>query len=278
MTIITLTSDFGLKDHHVASMKGAILSELNVVNIVDISHNISPFNLIETAYILKNAITNFPKGTVNIIAVDTEYSVKNKLLVAKIDEQYFITADNGILSLLISEKSSTSFFEINVDNGNSPCSTKTLVKTACHIARGGTLGLIGKSISKIKELKSTKPIISEDGNKIIGSIIYIDNYGNVITNITRDFFNIAKGNNTNFEVVARNNKWKKIQNKYNEIENFDNYDNIKKDGKKLALFNSSGFLELAIYRSNLETVGGASTLLGLKYQDTITINFIQNDY
>lgn len=273
MAIITLTSDFGLKDHHVASMKGAILSEIPDANIVDISHNISPFNIIETAYIVKNAIKNFPKGSINIIAVDAEYSLKNKLIVAKIDNKYFVTADNGILSFMVSETNDSSFFEINISSDNNNYSIKTLINTACHIARGGTMSVIGKPISTIKEQKSAKPSINEDGNKVIGAVIYIDNYGNVITNITREFFALAKGNNKSFEIVARNNKWKTIFNKYNEIENFKTDDTEIKDGQKLALFNSSGFLELAIYRSNLKTVGGASTLFGLNYHDTITINF-----
>ena len=271
MAIITLTSDFGLKDHHVASMKGAILSELVDANIVDLSHDISPFNLIETAYIVKNAIKNFPKETIHIIAVDAEYSINNKLIIAKIDEQYFVTADNGILSFIVSETDKNDIFEININNEADSYSIKTLIKTACHIARGGTMSIIGKPLVKLKEQKSAKPSISEDGKRIIGSVIYIDNYGNVITNITRDFFTLAKGNYKNFEIVARNNQWKTIFNKYNEVENFKNTE--IKDGQKLALFNSSGFLELAIYRSNLKTVGGASTLLGLNYHDTITINF-----
>ncbi len=273
MAIITLTSDFGLKDHHVASMKGAILSEIPDANIIDISHNISPFNLIETSYIVKNAIKNFPKDTINVIAVDAEYSIKNKLIVAKINNKYFVTADNGILSFMISETNNPRFFEININNETDNYSIKTLINTACHIARGGTMSVIGKPISNIKEQKSAEPSITEDGKKVIGAVIYIDNYGNVITNITRDFFTLAKGNSKSFEIIARNNKWKTIFNKYNEIENFETNNTNIRDGQKLALFNSSGFLELAIYRSNLKTVGGASTLFGLNYHDTITINF-----
>jgi len=273
MAIITLTSDFGLKDHHVASMKGAILSELIDANIVDLSHDISPFDLIETAYIVKNAIKNFPKETIHIIAVDAEYSINNKLIIAKIDEQYFVTADNGILSFIVSETNKNEFFEINIINEDDNNSIDTLIKAACHIARGGTMSVIGKPLAKLKEQKSARPSITDDGKKIIGTVIYIDNYGNVITNVTRDFFTIAKGSYKTFEIVARNNKWKKIFNKYNEIEDYKNNDTEIKDGQKLALFNSSGFLEFAIYRSNLKTVGGASTLLGLNFHDTITINF-----
>lgn len=275
MAIITLTSDFGIKDHHIASTKGSILSELPDAIIIDVSHNISPFNIIETAYIVKNIIPSFPKNTVHIIAVDSEYSINNKLIAAKINDQYFITSNNGILSFLIDDYSKAKIFELNVIEDNNFYSTKSLIKAACHIARGGTLELIGKKTDTIKELKGMQPFISDDGEKIIGSVAYIDNYGNVVTNITRDFFNIAKGNSIDFEITARNHKWTKIQNKYNEIEDLNIDNRGMKDGQKLALFNSSGFLEIAIYRSNLETVGGASTLLGLNYRDSITINFIR---
>jgi S-adenosylmethionine hydrolase len=273
MAIITLTSDFGLKDHHVASMKGAILSELPETTIVDISHNISPFNIFETAYIVKNAIKNFPKETINIIAVDAEYSIENKLIVAKIDGQYFVTADNGTVTLISHNATNIDVFEIDINNNTDLYSVQTLIKSACHIARGGTMSVIGKPHKELKNITSTNPTISEDGKRVIGSVIYIDNYGNVITNITKEFFNLAKGSYKNFEIVARNNKWKTTFSRYNEIENFEQKETNKKDGQKLALFNSSGFLELAIYRSNLKTVGGASTLFGLNYQDTITINF-----
>ncbi|MCK5782322.1 MAG: SAM-dependent chlorinase/fluorinase [Flavobacteriales bacterium] len=273
MAIITLTSDLGLKDFHVAAMKGAILSELPNVNIIDVSHQISPFNLIETAYIVRNAIKSFPKNTVNIISVDVEYSRHNKLIVARIENQYFVSADNGILSFLTYEISDYTVYEITIIDENEACSNSTLVRAACHLARGGKMEVIGKVLPNPKELKVMAPMLSDDGNKLIGSVVYIDNYGNVVTNITRNYFNTVKGNNTNFEITARNHKWNSIQNKYNDIENFDSEVRETKDGKKLVLFNSAGFLEVAIYRSNLKTVGGASTLLGLKYHDSVTINF-----
>ena len=147
------------------------------------------------------------------------------------------------------------------------------VKVACHIARGGTLEVIGKEIENFKQLTEVHPYINEDKTQIVGSVIYIDNYGNVISNISKKLFNeIGKGRD--YEVIARNYSFNKIFRQYNEVVNFEiAHENRQDDGKKLAIFNSADFLEIAIYRSNLKTVGGASSLLGLDYRDTITVRF-----
>ena len=99
MSTVTLTTDFGIKDHFIANIKGAILSELPEANIVDISHQISPFNILEAAYIIQNSYRSFPLGTIHIIGVDSELNPENKHLVVKFEGQYFICADNGIMSM-----------------------------------------------------------------------------------------------------------------------------------------------------------------------------------
>jgi S-adenosylmethionine hydrolase len=149
------------------------------------------------------------------------------------------------------------------------------VKVACHIARGGTLEVIGKPIVKIKQLTHLKPYVNEEQNQLIGSIIYIDNYGNIVTNISKSFFeSIAKGRK--FEISARNNKFKKIASKYSDVVDFRLDENKRHaDGKGLVIFNSSNYLEIAIYKSNTHTVGGASSLMGLQFRDTVTVNFIK---
>ena len=100
MSIITLTTDFGMKDYFVAAIKGAIYTDLPDAKIVDITHNISPFNITETAYIIKNAYTHFPKGSIHIIGVDSESNQENKHIAIQLDGHYFIGTDNGIISLL----------------------------------------------------------------------------------------------------------------------------------------------------------------------------------
>src|SRR5699024_3546197 len=100
MAIITLTTDFGEKDHYVGAIKGSLYSQIDNVRIVDISHLISPFHLHEAAYIIQNAYKSFPDGTIHIIGVDSELNPENRHLAVKMDGQYFICADNGILSFL----------------------------------------------------------------------------------------------------------------------------------------------------------------------------------
>jgi hypothetical protein len=275
MAIITLTTDFGIKDHFIANIKGAILTELPQVNIVDISHQISPFNILEAAYIIQNSYRSFPLGTIHIIGVDSELNPENKHLVVKFEGQYFICADNGIMSMACLNIEPEKIVKINIhDKLISNFSVlDVFVKVACHISRGGKLEVIGKSIDKIKSVKNLTPFINESKNQIIGNVIYIDNYGNVITNITKSFFReISKSRE--FEISVRSYKFKKIHSKYSDIVNF-SIDESKRnnDGQALAIFNSSLNLEIAIYKSNPVNFGTAASLMGLNVLDTVTVNF-----
>jgi S-adenosylmethionine hydrolase len=276
MAIITLTTDFGEKDHFVGALKGSIYKELSDAQIVDISHGVSPFNIQECAYILTNAYKSFPEGTIHIVGVDAEPTVENQHIAVLLDGHYFVSANNGVISLLTSEINPQKIVEINIPNpitGSFPV-LDVFVHVACHIARGGTLEVIGKPFKALKELKDFLPSVTDNGKKIVGTVIYIDNYGNVVTNISKKFFE-AYRKGRSFELNARTTKISQIHNKYSDIINFNlEKSNRKGPGDILALFNSSEYIELAIYKSNLKTVGGASTLLGLDYRDTITINFL----
>jgi len=277
MAIITLTTDFGEKDHFAAAIKGAIYSELEDINIVDISHYVSPFNISEAAYIIQNAYSSFPKGSIHLIGIDSELSAENKHIAVKLDDHYFICANNGIMSMICTEIVPEKIVEINIHDKvetNFPV-LDIFVKVACHIARGGTLDVIGKVINTIKPIKNLNPFVNDEQNQIIGTIIYIDNYGNVVTNIKRKFFeSFQKGRA--YEVFARNHKFKIIFNKYSDILNYDDDETSKRnlEGKGMVVFNSSGYIEIAVYKSNNSTVGSASTLMGLKTMDTVTINFL----
>ncbi len=275
MAIITLTTDFGLKDHFAGAVKGAIYSELDDVRIVDISHSVSPFHITEAAYIIENAYKNFPKGTIHIIGIDSEQNPENQHIAVKLDGHYFICANNGIVSMITRNIVPEEMVEINIHDRITTNFTvlDVFVKVACHIARGGTLGVIGKPIREIKEITGIMPVVNKDQKQIIGNIIYVDNYGNVVTNVTKKLFDeIGKGRE--FRITARTANFNKIYSRYSEAINFSTEKSKREeDGKKLALFNSSGYIELAIYKSNSSTVGSAATLFGLDYRDTVTINF-----
>ena len=276
MSIITLTTDFGTKDHFVGAIKGTIYSELPDARIVDISHHISPFNITETAYILKNAYKNFPEGSIHIIGVDSELNDENKHIALLLDNHYFICPNNGIISLLASEIKPEKIVEINIHDRveTSFPVMDVFVKVACHIARGGTLEVIGKIIPDFKRIIELQPTVAVDNKTIFGNIIYIDNYGNSISNINRKLFQeVGKGRE--FEISANKYSFTKIYNKYSDIVDFSIAKELRqKDGSKLAIFNSANYLEIAMYRSNLGTVGGACSLLGLNYRDVLTIKFI----
>lgn len=275
MAIITLTTDFGLKDHFVAAVKGLIYSELPEVKIVDISHELAPFNIQECAYVLENAYRHFPKGTIHVIGMDSEPSADKKHIVVLLNGHYFVTANTGVIGLIANEAAPEKVMEIQLPNAvhNAFPTANIFVKVACHIARGGTLEVVGKPFTALKALKEFSPRILEDGKQIIGSVIYIDNYGNVVTSIKKHHFE-AYRNGRAFEIQVRNHKLRSIFKAYSDIEqNLGPKEKRRGDGDLLAIFNSSDYLELAIYRSNLRTVGGASTLLGLEYRDTITISF-----
>lgn len=275
ISIITLTTDFGEKDHFAGAVKGAIYSELDNIRIVDISHSISPFHITEAAYIIQNAYKSFPPGSIHLIGIDSELNPENNHIAVFLDGHYFICANNGIISMLASNIIPEKIVEINIHDRietNFPV-LDVFVKVACHIARGGTLEVIGKSISSIKQLTGIKPVINSEGNQIIGNVIYIDNYGNVICNITKTLFE-KTGKGRDFKISARTANFSKVHTHYSEAINFNiPKDRREEDGKKLALWNSSGYLELAIYKSNPSTVGSASTLFGLEYRDTITVKF-----
>lgn len=275
MSIITLTTDFGTKDHFVGAIKGTIYQELPDARIVDISHHISPFNITETAYILKNTYKSFPDGSIHIVGVDSELNIENKHIALKLDNHFFICADNGVISLLSQEIKPEKIVEINIHDRISTSFPvlDVFVKVACHIARGGTLEVIGKTITEFKKIKEIQPSISTDSKTIFGNVIYIDNYGNCISNISKKLFQeIGKGRS--YEIKAKNYSFKTVLNKYSDIVDFNISKELRqKDGTRMAIFNSANYLEIAMYRSNLQTVGGASSLLGLAYRDVISVVF-----
>lgn len=276
MPIVTLTTDFGEKDHYVGAVKGAIYSEIEDIKIVDISHSISPFHITEAAYIIQNAYRSFPPGTIHIVGIDSELNPENRHIAVYLNGHYFICANNGLVSMLTSEIKPEKIVEINIHDRvqtNFPV-LDVFVKVACHVARGGNLEIIGKPISEIKQITGIKPVVNLDGNQLMGNVIYIDNYGNVVSNITKSLFDkVGKGRP--FKITARTAHFSEVHTHYSHAINFDiAADRREEDGKKLALWNSSDYLELAIYKSNPKTVGSASTLFGLAYWDTVTVNFL----
>lgn len=274
MSIITLTTDYGLKDHFVGALKGKILSEYPEATIIDISHHIDAFNTVEASYVIGAAYSSFPKGTVHLIGVDLEMNKENQHIVMQWNDHYFIAADNGILSMLTQKIVPQKIVTINIHD-RLPIDATDLdvfVKVACHIAKGGLLNVVGKEIKTIKHVTDLQAIPANDGNSIKGYVIYIDHFGNAVTNISKkQFLEVAKGRP--YEIVLRTKNIKTILPNYSAIASSDKYPIKYYEGEKLAIFNEAGFMEIAIFRSNPSKVGSANSLLGLNYRDVINIIF-----
>lgn len=281
MSIITLTTDFGLKDHFVGALKGKILTSFPKATIIDISHDVDHFNIVEASYILGASYFSFPKGTVHLIGVDSELNAENQHVAIEWNEHFFVCADNGILSMLTQNTAPKKIVSINIHNQFSIGATDldVFVAVACHLAKGGLLSKIGADIEALMQITDLKPMITEDKNAIKGYVIYIDHFGNVVTNISKQLF-LEVANNRDFEIPLlqkRNQKKsspiRKVYTKYSDLALNKNYPIKNFEGDKLAVFNEAGFLEIAIFRSNPNSLGSAASLLGLGFRDLITVNF-----
>jgi S-adenosylmethionine hydrolase len=256
MPVITLISDFGLKDHYVSSLKGAIYSLMPQAIIVDISHQIEKYNIQSAAYNLQQVYKNFPQKTVHLVALNTEFLNTNGYVAVEYAGHFFVAADNGFFSLLFDE-TPLKIIEIPFDSDNNMSfpARDVFVAIACKLANGIELTTLGKSK---KELQTLLPFrASSMGDIIRGAVVYIDSYDNVITNIDKALFDkVGQGQPFVIE-FAKDYQIERISKDYNEVPK----------GEILALFNSSGFLELAMRNGNI------SGLLHLNLNAPITINF-----
>ena len=262
MAIITLTTDLGTRDNYVASLKASILTQNEDVKIIDISHNIECFNINQATHVLKTCFKNFPKNTVHIITVDDELNSNNEHLLAFYNQQYFLCADNGFFNLFFDVFRPDKLFQITVDQKSDIltfASREILSIAACHLSRGGTPEIIGKEINNYNfDSTSIKPVI--DKNSIRCTVIYIDNYGNVVTNILKQLFLTTIGDKK-FKIFhgSDTDSINKISQVYNDVS----------IAEKLAIFDMNDFLQIAINKGN------ASSLLGLKVFDIIRIEISQ---
>ena len=274
MPVITLTSDYGLVDHRVASTKGSLLSLNEEIKIVDISHEIEAYNLQQAAYIIRNAYRFFPEGTVHIISVDSFYRKGMRSILCKVDNHYFIAADNGILSLIFYDIKPESIYEITFNNRFADeayfPTNDVFVPAAVHLCNGGLPEVIGRPCLDPKEATFTKAVYNKTEKMIIGEALYIDNFGNIVSNIDKIFFLKSKANFKKFIIRFRSFAISHVYNHYTEfIEDWEQERDFH--GKAVALFNDVGLLELSIYKGNKNN--GAKTLFGMNVGEKIYIEF-----
>jgi S-adenosylmethionine hydrolase len=257
MAIITLTTDLGSKDFYQAALKGSILSIMPTANIVDITHEVPSFNISYAAFVLKNVYNYFPKGTVHLIGIDSVFSEQSKYVALKHQDHYFVGADNGIFSLLFDE-APDELVELNIMQDlkylHFPL-VDIFVKAAIHLAKGGKLREIGLPADSVEERMLLHPVIERD--IIRGSVIYIDTFCNVITNITKELFTKIQRNRDFTLYFRKSETINQLSWHYNEVP----------EGEKLCLFGISNHLEIAINK------GKASGLLGLHLNDIVRVEF-----
>lgn len=259
MGLITITSDLGTKDFYLSVIKGQILSLLPEAQIIDVSHHIEKYNISQAAFVVKNTLGNFPKNTVHFINVGVN-DMNEDYVVVKHQEQYYLSLDNGLLSLVFANEPIIAY-KLNITAPPELFSFPAkaiLVQAATHLARGGVPEVIGEPIGMLRQAMDYQPVVQP--NLIRAAAIYIDDFGNVITNVTKELF-LKHQMGRQFEISfrnLRNLRITKISQQYADVD----------EGDPLVLFNASGHLEIAI-RS-----GKASGLLGLNITSQIPIEFI----
>ncbi|MDX9749820.1 MAG: SAM-dependent chlorinase/fluorinase [Flavobacteriales bacterium] len=264
MAIITLISDMGTKDHYVAAVHGAIISQCPEARIVDISHAITPFSNAQAAFVLRNAYPEFPRGTIHIIGVNPDTDGKTPHLVVRHDGHYFVGADNGIFSLLFDGRPHEAFeLTMKLDDDHATFPTKSvLVKAACHIARGGTPDVIGRKTVQIREQIGFRPAV--DANSIRGKVLYVDSYGNLMTNIPEQLFGeVGKGRPFRITFGRTDDDITRIGKGYADAA----------PGDPVAFFSVNGHLEVAINKGATGVGGGAAQLFGVREEDPVRVDF-----
>jgi len=191
MSIITLTTDFGLKDGNVGVMKGVILAIAPEVQIVDLSHQISAQNILEAAFILHRAAPYFPDDTIHVVVVDPGVGTDRRPLAARLGPQYFVGPDNGLITLWlihIEEKGLTAeFFHLDqpqywLDEVSHVFHGRDIFSpVAAHLASGVLLRELGTAITNPVRLEFPHPERTPNGWR--GEVVYLDSFGNIATNL-----------------------------------------------------------------------------------------------
>jgi S-adenosyl-L-methionine hydrolase (adenosine-forming) len=248
MPLLTLTSDIGHQDFLVGAVKGQLLQANNGFNIIDITHQLSPFNYPQAAYVCRNAIKNFPPGTFHLVMVNLFDEKPEHMLLAEHNGHFIGCADNGLLTMILEEvpQKVVALILDKTQQKNTLYCTTVFAKAFNQLMAGNTIEAIGDSSVSIHVKNPLKPLLGN--NWIEGQIIFIDNFENVIVNITKDEFEEQRKGRSFKIVFKRDEVIDRVSESYADVS----------EGEKLALFNSAGYLEIAINKGN------AAGLLGLQ--------------
>ena len=261
MALLTLTSDIGEQDYLPGAVKAVLLNLEPSFHLVDITHQLSPFNDPQAAYIIRNATRQFPQHTYHIILVNLFQHVPDHLLVVKHGVQYYFLADNGLITMIL-EEPPEQVAALPLDKSkarNTLACAEVFGKAILQLAAGKSLSEIGDTTVSIQVRNPIRPITNSQ--YIEGQIISIDHFENVIVNITKEEFE-AQRKGRRFKIVfKREEVIDRISETYADVA----------EGEKLALFNAAGYLEVAINKGN------AAGLFGLQgFSEKSTSQYTQS--
>jgi S-adenosylmethionine hydrolase len=257
--IITLTTDFGLKDSYVAEMKAVILGICPTATIVDISHKIEKFNIRMGAYILASATPYFPKSTIHVTVVDPGVGSKRQPILIQTKRSYFVGPDNGILTLAARKEGIQHIHKITNRKLMLPKVSNTFhgrdifAPAAAHLANGTLPAEFGPEIHEIATPKFAK--IAKKRNMLLGEVLHIDNFGNIITNFGEKELELMS-----MEGIVNI----KLENTRLELKLCKAYSEVKPQ-KPLAIIGSHNFLEISVNQGN------AADILKTRSGDNITL-------
>jgi len=248
--IIALITDFGDSDYFVGAMKGVILSINPEVEIVDITHKITPFDIFEAGFVLRSSFSFFPQKTIFVTVVDPEVGTKRKILLAYYKNYYFIAPDNGILSLVVDEKEESTVISVTSTHYFLPKVSGTfhgrdiMAPVASWLSKGINISSFGEICNDWVKLRFPEPK-KIDYSTYEGEIIHIDRFGNLITNIpssllTNEIFQKGKG----LKVEIGGKIIDKFKRTYSEAG----------IGEPVLIIGSSDFLEIGAFLKSAEEI------------------------
>ncbi|NBB88599.1 MAG: hypothetical protein GVX96_02280 [Bacteroidetes bacterium] len=251
--LFTLITDSG-KDHFVVGrLKGLLLRSCPDAKIVDITHEVDHFNMVEAAHQLQTCYADFPDGTIHMVHVNSFYAEKSIWIAFEKERQFFIGPNNGLFSLVF-EGESFPVFEIGDTNITDDWPGRVMAVAAAEIAKTNSLSKFPECPTFTEKIK-LHPVVRE--KTIRGTVIYIDEYGNVITNITKELY----------EKVRQGRQFALYFKRFDPITYVSQHYAEEGVGDTLCRFNSIGYLEIAIHLDR------ATDLLDLRLNDTVQIEF-----
>ena len=252
MRIVTFTSDFGTSDHYVAAVKATLLSAKPDAQIVDISHDIAPFDLAHMAYTIRSVYEKFPKGSIHLIGSNGKAARQDVLLLTEIDEHIFIAPDNGVLSLINDRPLAAVYTWTDEAFSNFP--TLKAASLVGRLLQGESMEALGELSTSYTQLMLRQPKATR--KEISGHVIRVDHYGNLVTNIKK----------LDFDILSRDRRYSlhfgretsnRVHSGIHEVD----------PGEAFFIFNHEGLLLIGINQ------GHAAQLLGLSFDSPVYIQF-----